>query len=184
MANPIEALPPKLRRMNHRTLPLVALLLAVLAGGTAVAQTQWKWRDAQGQIQYSDRPPPAGTPDKDILSRPAGANTRVQVIDLNAPRPVAAKPAAPAASTPEERRRAQDLAKAKAEDAAKQRQVDEANAQAKRQNCQSAQQALRNLEAGGRLKRVNEKGETVFIDDAERQAEIRTARDVAQRNCS
>ena len=34
------------------------------------AEAQWKWNDKGGHIQYSDLPPPAGTPDQDILSRP------------------------------------------------------------------------------------------------------------------
>ena len=32
------------------------------------AEAQWKWRDKGGHVQYSDLPPPAGTPDQDILA--------------------------------------------------------------------------------------------------------------------
>ena len=48
---------------------LLALLAASLIALPAAAQ--WKWRDKGGHVQYSDLPPPAGTPDQDILSRPS-----------------------------------------------------------------------------------------------------------------
>ena len=35
----------------------IALLLLSLA---STAAAQWKWRDANGKVQYSDLPPPAG----------------------------------------------------------------------------------------------------------------------------
>ena len=48
------------------------LALAALALALPCA-AQWKWRDAQGHIQYSDRPPPNEVRDRDILTRPAAA---------------------------------------------------------------------------------------------------------------
>src|SRR5450755_1193541 len=51
-----------------------AALLAVLAAGLLAlpAEAQWKWKDKGGHVQYSDLPPPPGTPDQDILTRPSG----------------------------------------------------------------------------------------------------------------
>ena len=48
------------------------VVLATLLGLTFAmpASAQWKWRDKNGQTQYSDLAPPAGTPDHDILQRP------------------------------------------------------------------------------------------------------------------
>ena len=56
---------------------LLLSLLGVLAGlmPSSPAAAQWKWRDAQGRVQYSDRPPPTTVPDRDILTRPAAART-------------------------------------------------------------------------------------------------------------
>ena len=62
-------------RHLHRAGLLAALLLCV----ALPAQAQWKWKDANGKVQYSDLPPPAGTPEKDILQRPASA-TRLIVV--------------------------------------------------------------------------------------------------------
>jgi len=50
---------------------MAALVLCALP-----AQAQWKWRDAAGHVQYSDLPPPSGTPEKDILGRPAAQQRR------------------------------------------------------------------------------------------------------------
>ena len=54
------------------------LLLAALVALPTQAAMQWKWRDAQGQVQYSDRPPPPGVSDKDIL----GHSLRGMVANL------------------------------------------------------------------------------------------------------
>ena len=47
-------------------LALATLLMAL----SPTADAQWRWRDKNGQVNASDRPPPKDVPDKDILSRP------------------------------------------------------------------------------------------------------------------
>lgn len=42
------------------------LLLGIAVAGSAHAQ--WKWRDAAGQINYSDQPPPSSVPASSIIS--------------------------------------------------------------------------------------------------------------------
>lgn len=46
--------------------PLLFLLGAILCA--PVAQAQWKWRDADGQLHYADTPPPMSVPPDRILS--------------------------------------------------------------------------------------------------------------------
>jgi hypothetical protein len=59
-----------------------------------------------------------------------------------------------------------------------------AEAEQKRENCESAQLYLKSLEAGQRITRNDPKtGERVFIDDAERAAEITKARGRVDQNC-
>ena len=78
---------------------LLAVLAALLAA--PAAQAQWKWRDAGGQIHYSDRPPPAGTAGVQILQGtqpPPGPATAGNAAPGAAqPAPGAAKAAAGAA---------------------------------------------------------------------------------------
>lgn len=162
-------------------LRLSVLCLALLGATLAQpASAQWKWRGVNGQIQYSDLPPPAGTPDKDILQRPNVG-----------PRVVAAVPAAPAseASAPllapksgepelEDKRR-----KAEQEQAAKKKAEEQRVAAARAENCQRAQGALRSLEGGMRLARTNAKGEREILDDKQRAEETQRARDVVAADC-
>jgi hypothetical protein len=56
-------------------------------------------------------------------------------------------------------------------------------AQAKRENCERAQESLRTLESGQRISRVDAKGERYFLEDAQIQQEAARARQLVQQNC-
>jgi hypothetical protein len=168
--------------MRHKPL-FVTLIGLVLA---ASAQAQWKWKDAKGNVQYSDRPPPIGTPDKDILQRPAGAMRSVVVVP-------AGQPASAAASAPP-RAAASAPTKAEREAAARQKQEEEREqnkqkeeerrlAEQRRENCSRAQSSLRELQSGIRITRTNEQGERVYMDDVQRRAEVERARQVITSEC-
>jgi hypothetical protein len=168
---------------RHRLLAAVALTLAAtLAAGDALAQ--WVWRDRNGQVHASDRPPPRDVPERDIVQRPAAAPA-----PRAAPAPAPAADAPTAAGTParvdpelEARRRA-----AEQQQQARQRQeAAQAEAQAAQQraeNCERARAQLRQLDSGMRIARVNERGERIIIDDAERAAEAQRARQVVASDC-
>ena len=72
-----------------RRLPAVLALALLLAAGGAVAQTFYKWIDAAGKVQYSDRPP------KDFK----GAVERIEVEPSAPPRVVAPAIVPPKAET-------------------------------------------------------------------------------------
>src|SRR5689334_25397952 len=76
----------------HRwtALTCAAVLGALLA---VPAHAQWKWRDKNGQTQYSDLPPPAGIAESDILQRPSAAQ---RVTSAAAPAASGAASGAPA----------------------------------------------------------------------------------------
>ena len=82
-----------LRRLGTRPLWLSRLSMACLLLLAGPADAQWRWRDKNGQINASDRPPPLEVPEKDILSRPPSNDTR------RAP-PVAAASGASASAAP------------------------------------------------------------------------------------
>ena len=162
-----------------------ALVLGVMLGTFALpAMAQWKWRDTSGKIQYSDLPPPNGTPEKDVLQRPAGLKQpRVLVIPYGAP--VAASAPAPVASGPSKAELDQQ-AKQKLQDqelAAKQKEDDRKVAQQKRENCGRAQDNLKLLQDGIRLTRQNERGETIVIDERQRAEEMQRSRSVIASEC-
>ncbi|MFM2347976.1 MAG: hypothetical protein RL654_2729 [Pseudomonadota bacterium] len=162
---------------------LMPSLLLSLLGATlsAPATAQWKWRDAQGRVQYSDRPPPTAVPERDILTRPAAPRNagstdtaaRAQAAGASAATPglSAAPPAsAAAASTPaagETRRRADE----------------DRQARQRAENCARARDYARTVESGQRVVRTNERGEREFLDDGQRTAELRRAREVIASDC-
>ena len=165
----------------HRwtALACAAALGALLA---VPAQAQWKWRDKNGQTQYSDLPPPTGIADSDILQRPNTGQRRA-----TAAAPVAASGAAsgppalaPKGTDPElEAKRRQGEQEA----AAKRKAEEEKVAIAKADNCLRAKAQMRTLDSGVRIARTNDKGEREFLDDAARAAEAKRTRDIVAADC-
>jgi len=164
-------------------LPLLAVVL--LLGLAAPADAQWMWRDKDGRVTASDRPPPASIADKDILSRPASAQRAAA-----APGPAAASAPVAASAPPvtesgaplerelEARKRAAEqdrIARQKAEE-------DKLNV-ARAENCRRARSHAAALESGQRIARFNAQGEQEVLDDAGRAEELRRAREVIASDC-
>jgi hypothetical protein len=161
-----------------------ALVLAGLVVVSCPALAQWKWRDPSGAIQYSDRPPPAGTPDQAILSRPAASRNT-----FKAPAPVAADAAsmpASAASSVASGDPELDAKRKKAEEeqAAKQKAEAERVAKAKADNCQRARSYQKSLQDGIRIVRSNASGEREVLDDKGRAEEMARTQEAIQSNCN
>lgn len=175
-----------------RLLPSL-LVTSLLAGGvmltlpsSAVAGMQWKWKDATGAVQYSDRPPPAGTPDKDILSRPAAARL-IPSAGKPASEPAAAAQAASGASKPDNKAVDPELEakrkKVEEEKKAAQKAEEEKAAKNKADNCTRARSYQRTLNDGVRITRNNAAGEREYLDDKARADEQRQVEDVIRNNC-
>ena len=160
-------------------------LVALMASMPSQAGVQWKWRDANGVMQYTDRPPPAGTPDSQILSRPLGARTP-KVVDAaasdGAAAPIASKAASAAGKAVdpelEARRRKADEKKA-----ADQKAEEEKQAKARAENCERARSYERTLQDGLRISRTNAKGEREILDDKGRAEEMQRTQEAIQGNC-
>lgn len=166
---------------------LIASAALLTSPTSAVAGMQWKWKDATGAVQYSDRPPPAGTPDKDILTRPAAA--RSALATATKPLSETASEAAPAsaASKPEGKAVDNELEakRKKAEDEKKAAQKAEEDKAAKNRadNCQRARSYQRTLNDGVRISRTNANGEREILDDKGRADEQRQVEDIIRSNC-
>lgn len=172
-----------MRQMNaflHPWPPRVAALACLLAL-CLPAHAQWKWRDKDGRITASDRPPPRDVQAKDIISRPQnwGRPTTVAAPASGAAPAASAPPsAAPADRELEARKKAAEqdrAAKAKAEE-------DRVAAQ-RAENCKRAHAQMVALGSGQRMARVNDKGEREVMDDSGRAEEMRRTREVISADC-
>ena len=141
----------------------VLFALGLLVAGTAAGQ--YKWVDKNGKVQYGDTPPPG-----------------VNASTLRPPPPGAGADKAPLTNAEKDA----DFRKRQADgDPDRQKQAQsEQEAKVKRENCAQAKEAVRTLEAGGRLARVDEKGERYFLDDAQIAQETARARQAAQQWCN
>lgn len=171
-------------RSPRSTLPALATvtLVTLLAASSAHA-IQWKWRDADGRVQYSDRPPPAYVADKDILTRPAA------VIRPAATPPASEASTAGAAASRVPAGKASDpeleAKKRKAdEEKEAQRKAEEAKvAKAKAEDCERARGYQKTLDDGIRIGRTNAKGEREVLDDQARAQESARNKQVMNATC-
>ena len=180
--------------MTKRLHPLQALTLAAMLSLSLLslpAAAQWMWRGADGRVNASDRPPPPGVADKDILKRPVADNRRQMAVAAGAA--TAGSAAAGAASAPaaaasapatalEREAQARKLA-AQVEKAAKVKADEDRQTAARASNCRQARSQAAGLESGVRVVRTNEKGEREVLDDRGRQEELQRARDVIASDC-
>ena len=188
--------------MRSSTVRWSAAALALLLAGGPVppAAAQWKWRDRSGQMQYSDRPPPPGTPDAAVLQRPPSAARLLPPLNPGAAgnmgtagtagmatgaagaasAPGLAVPPSPRASEPELEARRR---KAEQDEAARKKIDDERQAALRADHCSRARGQLRALDDGMRIARVNENGERVVLDDDARAAESQRVRAVLDADC-
>jgi hypothetical protein len=166
---------PKPRPLCGALLALTALTL------TLPCAAQWKWRDAQGHMQYSDRAPPSTVRERDILARPATAPAAQRPAPL-ASAPVGAASGAASAPTSDAAIEARKRQTQAAQDQS-QRDEEARVARQKVENCARAKEYARTVESGQRISRTNDKGEREFIDDAQRAKEAARAREIIASDC-
>lgn len=145
--------------MNRAALLLATLLFAIAAHGE-----MYKWVDPQGNVHYSDQPPP---------------NVKAKPLNVQLP-PSSAAPANAEKSLADQemsfRKRRQEEQAAEKKEAQQ-----EAQAKQKQDNCNQAQGYLRTLQAGGRIFTYDASGNRQYMDDASRQKAMEKAqKDVDQ----
>jgi len=143
------------------------LILLMLACANTFAAVS-KWVDAQGQVHYSDQPPP---PEVDAITLhpasgtegAAGAGGAAATSAPAAPKTIAEREA--------ELKKAQQAKQAAADKAAQKQAAEDA----RKANCANAQENLRTLRAGIRMVEIDASGERSYMDDAQRQQRIEKA---------
>jgi len=186
------------------------LLSLILTGGMGSAQAQWAWRDANGEITYSDTPPPADVSRSNILRQPTGvspSNTdttsaapSAPAINNGGPVPATPRTSAPASAPPSPAPQAskpnpapKSLAEQDADfrkrlterqKAEEKEEQDEAQASQRAEACNQAKTYMDMLQGGTRLLRPDANGERNFLDDDQRAAEVQKTQDAINKNCS
>lgn len=147
---------------------VIARILAaslVLACGSAAAAL-YKWVDEKGVTHYTEEPPP---------------DRKATKIEIRSDAPAAKPETSESWKDKEvefrrrklERERSEEAADARAKNAAAQRQ----------NNCLRAREALEVLAPGHPVYRVNEKGERVYMEDAQREEQVKRWRKEAETWC-
>lgn len=134
--------------MNKLGLVLLASILALPIAANAQI---YKWKDKDGSVRYSDTPPPSNVPHQSLGVKSSTA-TKSSVDESPAKQ---ALPTEDAEKEPGQETAEQLKAKQEAE-----------NLKIKEKNCSNAKANLYTYERGGRIARMNDKGEREFLDDA------------------
>ncbi len=139
----------------------LALAILILAVAPFASAQLYKWVDKDGKVHYSDQPPPAQA-----------------AKQIN----VAPGPATPAPSA-RDKDQALEKNRAESKEAAKKAEDSERLAKQKQEECDRARSYLKGLENGGRFVTFDAKGERVFMEQDQIDAETAKARKNVEEAC-
>lgn len=162
-----------------KSLHLLLVLVAFSSATTLSHAEIYKWKDKNGAIRYTDTPPPSNIKQEAIGKKKAVQST-VQ---------------APLAGSVEPTKEVPKESMNKEDDAAKQRQRNaeaekrnklekEAEAKRKAENCKAAKANFETYKQGGRVYKMNEKGEREYLDDKGLNEGKAKAQSEIDENCS
>lgn len=162
--------------------PLLAAAMVMAAGA---ASAQWQWINAEGRKVFSDTPPPASVPEKNVLKRPGAraAPPAAEAAESADGQPAAAPAAAPASDAGKDKELQAKMKQAEEAEAAKRKAELERVAKARAENCERAKRAKATLDSGVRIATTNAKGEREIMDDNARAAEGRRLDGIIAADC-
>ena len=178
-----------------RVIRATITVAVVVAGFTsAPSEAQWAWKDGNGRLVYSDRPPPSDIKAANIVRQPstqalanpapasgpldeAGKPSDPKNADTKTPAPNAPKTIAEREM--EFRKRQQERA-----DSDKKAAEEQTKNATKTAECERARGYMRSLEDGIRITRTDASGNREFLDDEQRAAEVDRTRKIIQSTCS
>lgn len=140
-----------------------ALLLGAalwVASTGAFAAGVYKWTDSEGNVHYTQTPPPEGVAEKMTPPPPVPKTSKTLPQE---------KPVPPPAAAPASDKAAED------------RRRKEREAEIARQNCETARKNLDIYTTSRRL--LTEEGEAIILDDEVRDAKIREANENIEKYC-
>jgi hypothetical protein len=147
------------------------------------ASAQWQWVDKDGRKIFSDRPPPADIPEKNIVRQPnMRSRSANDAQTANGAQPAAANASAPKSAGVDKELAEKAKQKTDAEEA-KRKQEEERIAKMQAESCARARQAMGGLSAGVRVARTNDQGEREFLDEAGRAQEASRIQAIIDQDC-
>jgi hypothetical protein len=142
--------------MKRIALAALCLLLAPLAPAQL-----YKWVDKDGKVQYSDQPPPAGA-SKQINVAPGPSTPAPSALDKD---------------------KALEKARTESRESAKKNEDKEKVAKQREAECSKARSYLQGLDNGGRFVTFDDKGNRVFMEENQIEAEKVKARQNVEEAC-
>lgn len=173
-----------------KSIPLF-LIVFLLGAQPLLSHAQvYKWKDKDGSIRYTDTPPPSNIQQETIIKKktetpiaspapvatPSQVQNPAQVSNPNSSFKEIPSPEAEAAAAQMRQRKAEDEKRAK--------QEKEAEAKRKADNCKAARANYQAYNQGGRVYKMNEKGEREYMDNKELNAGKAQAQQEINMNCS
>ena len=158
--------------------------IAVLLATATVAAQVYKWVDKDGQVQYTDTPPPAGAA-KVEPKKIANASASTSAATTAAPT-ATGKPGDTAKTSKDKAKdSAKEVEKRRKEEIEKNLKDDDIArvAKANQERCKGATVALLEFESGRPINRIKENGEREFVSDDERAASIVRMRAAMTESC-
>lgn len=147
-------------------------IFLLLAMTTTAHAGVTKWVDADGKVQYSDQPPPATVKSQKALNiKTSPALPKAASSSNSDGRNIAEKDL-------EFRKRQVKTEEAAAKEAKEQEEAKQAKA-----NCEQSRRQLQALQEGQRISRYDEKGERIFMEDADRPQAINEAKQAVDSWC-
>ncbi|MCG8369626.1 MAG: DUF4124 domain-containing protein [Proteobacteria bacterium] len=154
--------------MNGKALAIACALAALTVSAGTAASEIYKWIDEDGNVHYEDRPSGASSVERlDIPSRRTDDGSVRQRIDAFRETRAARAEASSAAAAAQ--KAAEENAAAEAE---------------RRQACERARARLESYLQARRLYRMDDNGERIYLDDAQRQAARTRAEEAIAEHCS
>jgi CHASE2 domain-containing sensor protein len=132
---------------------------------TQVQQSIYKWTDAEGKLQYSELPPPAGI--------------TYEVVRKSAK----ATPGEAALSSQQAKER-EELARQEAERKAQAEKTQQAAQDQRAKNCEIAKKNVEVLQGDSQIVKTNAEGKKVVVDAEQRAAELKKAQKDADYYCN
>lgn len=159
-------------------------LLGLLLVCSSAALAQWQWIDGTGRKVFSDTPPPANIPDKNILRQPGALTVAPPpaAVEAATGAVAGATPAAPRIPARDPELEAKKKQAEQAEEAKKKAELERV-AKVRAESCERARKAKITMESGVRLATTNAKGERVIMDDQAKAAESQRMDSIIRSDC-